>query len=396
MDGHESLSKLFETILAGLEDEARRVFLSFGVFASPSISTHILAEYFPDMFPETIKGYLQTLFRRYLVWPDINCANVFRMHALALIYARHVAELDTPGVIRAVRRSVQKWAERANSRVHDTDVFEELDCEIPYILNAVRLAIKSSPDDLSAIFVPPLRAGYFESRGYNDTVINLLKDASDILNSDVDRDLILGKLGNALRSRGLWYDAIADYESAISIARRLGNGTRVVQLSGYICMIYLKLGQKERAEQILNDLPDLNTPEARLEQLSAWGYYASTEGDFQAAARFFEEALKVTQAIEPHSPKYRESKFQSYNNLADTYLRMGQYATAVMYGQDALSWASSPPVEQFQGFAHHTLGEIYCRSGDTEKAKFHFAQARAHYEKCCPEPLKSLPEDCVA
>lgn len=162
-------------------------------------------------------------------------------------------------------------------------------------------------------------------------------------------------------------EAIGYYESALSLARRIGNraveGFAVTGLG----LVYHVLGDIERATGFL--MSALSISEERgdqYEQSAQLGYLGLTHlsiGQFEQAIQFFNRGLTISQSI---ADLWEESCERGY--LGTVYCAIGQYQRALQCYEQALTLARKTADRRGIGEHLDGLGFVYCALGQLEQA----------------------------
>ena len=102
--------------------------------------------------------------------------------------------------------------------------------------------------------------------------------------------------------------------------------------------------------------------------LESLGYCLLLQGDLDEGMKYIFEALDLF-----HDPTGRA---EAYIDLCYGYLEMEKYDKALFYGQAGLDIAEDPRQSRN---AHYLLGEACYKSGDVERADFHFSELSKFY-----------------
>ncbi len=169
---------------------------------------------------------------------------------------------------------------------------------------------------------------------------------------------------------------IAWLETALAIAREIGNRRGEGAHLGNLGLAYFSLGQRERAiehhEQALAIAREISDRRGEGNRLGNLGVAYAALGQVERAIEHYEQALSISREIGD-----RRGEGADLGNLGITYAALGQVARAIEHHEQALAIAREIGDRRGEGNRLGNLGLAYFSLGQVERAIEHYAQALA-------------------
>ncbi|MCC6896781.1 MAG: DUF4062 domain-containing protein, partial [Anaerolineae bacterium] len=230
--GRENVAKLLEVSLNALDESTRNVFLAFGAFFAPQLTSEMLQLYFDFFLSENddsgarITSLLDTLHLHGLAEPIPATAEsiiTYRIHDLAYSYAR--AQNVDDQHHRALQACLS-YTEHYN--VPSLANFAALRPELDNLLTAANWAFEAEQYAVVEQFAWNLyrESEILDYAGFYTESIRLLTLAaqSAVRNHNKQAESAhLGHLGNAYSDLGQVQQAIDHYQQALIISREIGD-----------------------------------------------------------------------------------------------------------------------------------------------------------------------------
>ena len=367
-EGRSSITELLMASLFTLDEGVREVFLAFGALFAPTATPDLIAHYM-GRDQTSIEAALALLQRRGLAdrtRVSDHGAATYRVHDLAFSYARTIVERQSPDHQRAAIAAC-----RAYAREHEEDLIA-LEAAFNNILGAASAA-RQIADHRSLVDIMRTLAGPFlSSHGHTLTMLELLDaaiDATDNLEADQDRNryYLVGKRGNTHYDRGDFVSAQHCYQTALDLARRLGEEASEVRL---LCMVGKVLSDQndsaaealfEQAYQLAKSLQDGFLIGYALEHQ---GYYAQSQEDYEAARHYFTEEAALAERIDDP-----ETTFFALLNLGSVEHKLDRFAEALAHHNQALAIAHELQNDIWKAHALQSIGEDHHQLEDSTIAQ---------------------------
>lgn len=373
-EGRTSITELLNASLFALDEEARAVFLAFGVLFAPSATPELTARCMARD-EAAVAEALTTLQRRGLA--ERGQGAVYRVHDLAFSYAATIAAQGGRD------RSPAVAACRAYALAHEADP-EALEAELGNLLGAADYAREHGDQAALIEIVRALAGPYLSARGHTPAFLRLLDAAiaaAEALGAEHDqtRHYLLGKRGNTFYDRGDLPDALRCYQGALDLARALGLRDRQALLLCALGKVRADQGADDaasafdQAEQIARELDD---GYLRAFVLEHQGYHAQAGRDYATARRCFAEEAALAEQMSDG-----EAHFFALLNLGSAEHELGEFAAALAHHQQALEIAQGQDNRIWQAHARQSMGEDYHRLGDRSQAERCFAEALALFRE---------------
>lgn len=373
-EGRSSITELLDTSLYALDDYERRVFLSFGSLFDTDTTPELLALLL-DEEVEAINEALLTLQRRGLVERltlSQGDLNYYHIHNLSYSYARAI--MQTQG--RAAETQLAKFAEFVQMHAEDIPV---LDVTHETWLGAAKSAHFQDEGELLIAIMLAVVEDYVNVRGHTLPLLKLLDAAitfAENLGQEYDetRHMLLSKRGNAYWQRSDYANALACYETALSIARQLGLADREVILLGIIGTVLAEMREAEEANRVLAEayaLADqLDDDFLRGFVVEKQAYQAQLEGDYELTRQFSTQQIHIAERINDST-----TQVFALLNLGTAEKDLGNLEDALAHHHDMLELAQKAQNEIWIAHALQGIGEDYFALGNTEQAEAHLNEA---------------------
>ncbi len=375
-EGRRSVGDLLETSIEALDKDTRRVFMTFGAFFAPQMTTQMLALYLKTL---TVNKTLLDLLERGLVQevPATDEQVVsYRIHDLAYSF------LHSQGDDTASSRALDACL--GYTELHNEPSpkhFVALQPALDNLMGAATWAYAAGHDEVSEKFAVNLAGGdgsqFAFYRGYYRQAIVLLTNALHIAERQGNlwnKSVHLGNLGIAYEALGDYPTAIDCYQKALEIARQVGDkdgeGTRLGNLGGS----YHSQGDYptaidcyQKAFEIARQIGDKHGESNNLGNL---GSVHNDLGDYPKAIDFYHQALAIKQQIGD-----KRGEGGVLGNLGIAYSGLGNYPKAIDCYQQALTIAQQIGDKHGEGVRFGSLGNAYFLLSDYPKAIGFFQQA---------------------
>lgn len=372
-EGRSSIKELLDASINALDDQSRRVFLTYGTFFVPSATPELLARSMQHD-ASRVEQALLILQRRGLaeqLKSGGSAFPAFRIHDLAFSYARTI-QLSQDG-----RREAAIRACRDFTVAHENDL-EALEAEHGNVFGAAQAARETGQLNILVDIMRILIGRFLSARGHDLPFLELLDAAISATEALGDtyretRHYLLSKRGNAHFDRGDLTGALACFQKALDLARALELKDREVILLSVIGTV--------RSDQNADDVDDyLNRAyelAASLQDyflvgyvLECQGYHAQAKGDYQTTRQIFAEEVKLAERIGDY-----ETLFAALANLGSAEHKLGDYAAALVHHQRALSIARDLDNRVYFAHALQSIAEDQHQLGAHEQAQQGFREA---------------------
>lgn len=150
--------------------------------------------------------------------------------------------------------------------------------------------------------------------------------------------------------------------------------------------LLMKIGEFNKAEEVFQfELRQEGNPRERAAIYNQLGLIKEHQGDFEAAASFFQASLPILQRL--HPPDHPDLA-ASCNNIALMFNHMGDYANALTWFEKALQIRQKvlSPTDLNLATSQSNIGMMYYQQGD-------YSKALSFYEKAIDVSQRSLPVD---
>lgn len=366
--GRENVKALLDVSVNGLDSEARDAFLVFGALFVPEATAELIALCLTRE-PSAMQSHLNRLQERGLA----DCVPVggiphYRIHDLAYSYARATTWVSREEVIAACCGYVAQFKDDLN----------HLDAERANFLQAARRTER--PDDLLAIIKTlAVDSEYFAARGHTQITLELLKLAIQTAKAKQEIETahyLLSKLGNTYRDFFDDFDhALATYEEALDLARRLNNTNREAILLSLIGTVRFMQGASDsdeyhlRAENIARDHHD---DSALCLILQSRGYQAMkrSDPDYESGRQLSHEAALIAARI----ARYEVQFFALLNRGACEQL-LKQFDQALATHQEIYHLAEARSNRVWMAHALRDIGDDYHAIGNRGEAQKHLDES---------------------
>ena len=367
-DGRESVQKLLDDSVSGLDALTLRVFLAFGALHVPEATIELLT-----LIMQTdgakVEEALTTLARRGLARRQTGCMlPMYRIHDLAYSYTRANVALKRQAVIAGCLEYV----------THHKDTPNAIDLERTNALKAADSAyhMDDSASLIQIVYVLTVDGSYFKARGHDSLLLEQLDHAIQAARTTDDKKSLhyfLGKRGDAFYDRGDADRALVCYGESLGLARTLDLPNRIVILLCVISKVHADQKSFEAAEADLQEAQQVAAEDDMLlgKVLEHRGYVAQSKGDLVEARRVFAEQLELAQRL-----KDNERSFFALLNLGAVSMFLDDFDVALSNLQRALQIAEAANNHIWMGLAQYTRGGTYHRLGDRAQAKTCFDAAR--------------------
>lgn len=378
-EGRSSITELLDASLYALDEKVRRVFVAFGSLFVPSATPELLSRAMGRDQGE-IEEALTTLQRRGLAERSSSSNDemaAYYVHDLAYSYARAIAR-SHPEYRAAMLRATLDFL------TQHSDDLNGLDAERGNILGAAQAAHDQNDTMVLVTAMKHLIGTYLAARGHTLQFLALLDAAIEGAaelgeGQDETRHYLLSKRGNAYYDRADLNNALRCYQQALELARKLGKQDREVIL---LCVIgKVRADQKEDdaetyLEQAYQLAAALDEDFLRCFVLEYRGYYAQTQGDYEATQRFFAEEATLAMRTQDI-----EALFFALFNMGNAENKLGQLDDALSHHQQSLEVAEKENNRVWIARAQQAIGEDYHAMGHGDEARKYFDDALALFRE---------------
>jgi diguanylate cyclase (GGDEF)-like protein len=175
-------------------------------------------------------------------------------------------------------------------------------------------------------------------------------------------------------------DAVRVWQEALVIADRLALGWRQAELRSALAYSYFQAGQLDAARRLNDEALALAAlADDNMAQAGAWntqGILLDALGDAEGERRSFQSAIEHARRA---NAKERESLYMA--NLADFFLKRGEYATALQLSQQALPLVRELNSLSGQTVALANMGLAYISLRQFDTGRRYLAEAIAIDER---------------
>ncbi|MFN8530478.1 MAG: protein kinase [Anaerolineae bacterium] len=363
--GRTSAKELINDSVMVLDEPTRAVFLAYGAFFVPEVTSELLAAAMSQSV-KTIEELLTVLGRRGLVRRKrAGSLTTYAVHDLVFSFARTAPSLAKLDVINACR---------AYSALHKHE-FDALDAERSNILKAAEAAYGMGESGATIAIMRALcvDGSYFNARGHDALLLSVLDKAiqSARLATDMQGEtlhFLLSRRGNAYYNSNDLKRALADYQEALDLAKLLKMPHREVILRCVISKIFsdqqafqdaeLELGQAGELAQASGD----DSLIARV--LEQRGYhFAQAKHDFESAREIYMQQVALAQKL--NDP---ERLFFALQNLSAAENELTDFRSSAAHADQALDIARRQDNHLWIAYALFPLAQAYHGLGEENAA----------------------------
>ncbi len=381
-EDRENVAALLETSIYALDEELRKIFLTFGAFFAPAMTVEMMGLYMDDAgvrreAPDVDKS-LATLVQHGLAEripeTDTTIAH-YRIHDLTYSYARAQAKPEQRN--RAVIACLN-YTERYNQPSPEN--FAALRPELDNFMGAAGWAMEQGHYDDVERFVRNLYTSGSEVLdycGYYTRAVGLLQQAAEAAGKQgnkADRGVHLGHLGIAYSNLGQYDRSIEYHEQSLTIKRETGDKRGQSNSLGNLGSAYYGLGQYERAieyyQQLFTIACEIGDKRGEGNGRSGLGLIYYSLGQYESAIEHYQQALEISREI---GDRRGEGAF--FGNLGSAYYSLGQYQRAIKYHEQALEISREIGDRRREGVGLGNLGLAYDVLGQYERAIEYHTQA---------------------
>jgi len=373
-EGRETVKIVLDEMFYELDEQARKVFNTFGALFTPKVSVDLLAELVEGVDLLDVEDALDEL----ASWNFVRReeADLYSMHDMIHSYAETVLygleKPDRQAAISAVRRFVAEHA-----REHDM-----LGLDMPNILAAGKEARQSDAMQVMVQIVGALVMGeYFDHRGHTQELLDLLDASIQALRkepreSDELFHHMLCKRGNAYVNQGNLEKGFDYYQEAYDVAPTLHRKTVLLCGLGGVCAMQ---GNNVEAEKYFQEAYELaNTsenPKALIRVLEYQSDAAFKKGDHEAARDLAFQGLEISIQLED---RLREGAFRVTLGAAE--FNIGIFKSLENH-RAALQIAAQVGDLSLQADALFNIAIAHHALEDFEQAKDNLQQALSLYQR---------------
>ncbi|MCT7950221.1 CHAT domain-containing protein [Ancylothrix sp. C2] len=177
----------------------------------------------------------------------------------------------------------------------------------------------------------------------------------------------LGSLGNAYNSLGQYQQALDYHQQSLTIAREIGYRQGEANSLGNLGVAYYSLGQFQKAinyhQQSLEISREIGYRQGEAISLGKLGNAYYSLGQFPKAIDYHQQSLEIKREI-----GYRKGEAASLGNLGSAYDSLGQYQRAIDYHQQSVEIAREIGYRKGEAICLGNLGSAYNSLGQYQRA----------------------------
>ncbi|MCB0731842.1 MAG: tetratricopeptide repeat protein [Ignavibacteriae bacterium] len=208
------------------------------------------------------------------------------------------------------------------------------------------------------------------SMQYADSALNL----SEKLNWKKGKAAALNNLGEVLRNKGIFDEALKTHDSALEIYQELYDPIAIAETESYIGIVYFNLSDFSKAFKhfdIAQELYEKNDDKNGIINVCGYlGVVFSNFGQHKKALEYYEKALKLSK----ESGKQSKIAIQ-YNNIALTYADLKEYGKSIEYYKKALDSFKETGDEFNYSIALGNIGLPYTELQQYDEAEKSFLES---------------------
>lgn len=379
-EGRSSITELMDASIYALDNPTRHTFLAFGELFAPETTIELLSKV-TGQDNDTSRENLTTLQRRGLV-ERMTVADsdlvFYRVHSLAYSYARTITERHG----RSPANNITSIAEFVEENASRTEVLHIVRGNW---MSAAQHALELRDTVPLIKIIHPLVHDYLSSYGHTLPFIELVEGAAMAAYTlgdeyDTTRIELFGKLGNIYHQRGNLDNALASYQAALELAEKIEDMPLRIRVLGIMGVVLIDKGDSS-AKQLLDEAyelaTNLNDDYWQGYVLETLGYYAQSQGDFEATRTYAMQQIDIADRINDV-----ETKVFALLNLGTAENRLGKYQSAIHHHQQMLDLAKRHKNDIWIAHAMQGIGEDYHGLGDRNKAQKYLLDAQQLFEQC--------------
>jgi len=364
--GHRGIAMSFALSYDFLNDRAKRTFRALGVFSSSPLHTLSIAAAVAESEDDTETVLDQLVAVSLLNWGA--AADEYRLHPLLHKYAEHLFELTDSDERCSVQIHFYKHYCSAASTIAENaaDDLDAIDRIFTNLSKAVQLA--SSHGNYSYVVESVLglssKMEFFTSRNLDRESIPLLSASGVAAKQLKDREgeaTCMGHLGSAFSRLGMVKEAIALYESAITIVQKIGDDYDLAShLQNLASTLLSEARDLPRAERLLHEALTAAEGSKNIDvvigSLSTLGSLHRDIGKLKEAAKLYSGALEAARLA-----GNRLSEGNNLSNLGLVTDQLGQSDEGEQMIREALAIAAEVGDVRGEGNRTGHLGGILFR-----------------------------------
>lgn len=376
----ENVGKLLEVSIQALDHPTQTVLYAFGAFFSPSATLELLTLYTeqPLNIIEPALAQLEASGLLKKISGNEQIQTYYELHDLTYSYVRVM--------------SIQEHKKRAlNACVQYSHLYHQpkpnhfaaLQAELNNLLGASQWALVNQHYSQIDILVSNLYSmtgtRFLDLRAFFPQSIMLLQQALTAAERRNDlkyQSRYHGYIGYAHYLIGQYEPALSHYQEALRLSQASEDLEQEATWTGTVARVYRNQGKNEEAVIYFKRSIDLNEQlgDNTLENQSAqWGSLGTTYsdlGNFDEAAGYYQNALKLAQSVQNH-PQIGNQ----LSNLSFAYLNLGRYEEALSYGEKSIEIIKQIGARRIEGYVYVWLGKTHLALKNYDTAHQFLSQA---------------------
>ncbi len=197
------------------------------------------------------------------------------------------------------------------------------------------------------------------------------------------------KKGELLQLIGLWNEAEADFQYALTLAQKLDDKLSVARAHGTIGNVLMLKGDYQNAlknhEIGLQNATELQDAVGMSRSLGGLGNLYFRQGNYEQAENYFNQCLSKLKEVDE-----RFVNPQIVANLGLTYMNQSRYEEGIACMLQQLQICEDKKDKQGTATIHTNLGIVYFEQGDYNAAQHHYQQGLALSEELGNKFLLSI------
>ncbi|MBO6523052.1 MAG: CHAT domain-containing protein [Balneolaceae bacterium] len=209
-------------------------------------------------------------------------------------------------------------------------------------------------------------------------LVDLQKFSSDKIPSSI-RAQHEYTLGSATYRLGNFGEAAKHYERGLEVANPSSDSLLIANSSLYLSNVLLFSAEYERAHQLGSRAIELYEELKRPNDVSRANLFKYNiflyEGDLNGGEPYLLKNYEYAQST--NNPSLLRD---SYQYLSDFYNRKNEHSLAIMFSEKGLALAEELDQELYKTRYYFTLGDIYLKLGEVDRALSYYNRAHKYYE----------------
>lgn len=200
----------------------------------------------------------------------------------------------------------------------------------------------------------------------------LLSSNPDLLTRELRKTL--GAQGDQLKAKNEYAQALAVYQTALSVARKIDDGEGIAQSLANVGGVYRVQGDYalalEAYEQSVKRWEALGQPAGLARTLASIGVARYFQGNYEEALAAYRSSLKILEGLDD-----KDTTASALNGIGAIHRELGEYNLALDFYQQSLRVAESQDNRMRVGIALNNIGILYRAWGNYARALEYFQRS---------------------